>query len=145
MPHRSLHGRETEVRRLSESVMAVAAGHGCVIVVEGTAGLGKSRLVLEAATWARRLGIAVAPGVAAEPRQASPLAPLLAALRGCSPPIISDAKFDPVHVLDYGAFWLIDQLESALRRTTTRQPVLITLDDMQWADSLTVVAVRDLT
>jgi DNA-binding CsgD family transcriptional regulator len=66
-------------------------------------------------------------------------------LRGCSPPIISDAKFDPVHVLDYGAFWLIDQLESALRRTTTRQPVLITLDDMQWADSLTLVAVRALT
>jgi DNA-binding CsgD family transcriptional regulator len=124
--------------------MAAAAGRGSVVVVDGTAGLGKSRLVLEAATWARRLGIAVAPGVADELRRASPLAPLLEAMRGSSPPIISDAKFDPVHVLDYGAFWLIDQLESALRTTTTRQPVLITLDDMQWSDSLTVVAVRAL-
>lgn len=145
MPHRSLHGRETEVRRLSESVMALAAGHGCVIVVEGTAGLGKSRLVLEAVTWARRLGIAVAPGVADELHRASPLAPLLEALRGCNPPILGDAKFDRLHVLDYDASWLIDQLEGALRRTTVRQPVLITLDDMQWADSFTAVAVRSLT
>lgn len=144
MPHGPLHGRETEVGRLSESVMAVAAGHGGVVIVDGTAGLGKSRLVLEAATWARRLGIAVAPGVADELRRASPLRPLLAAMRGSSPPIISDATFDPAHVLDYGAFWLIDQLESALRRTTTRQPLLLTLDDMQWSDSLTVVAVRAL-
>lgn len=114
MPHRSLHGRETEVRRLSESVMALVAGHGCVIVVEGTAGLGKSRLVLEAVTWARRLGIAVAPGVADELHRASPLAPLLEALRGCNPPILGDAKFDRLHVLDYDASWLIDQLEGRL-------------------------------
>jgi DNA-binding CsgD family transcriptional regulator len=145
MPHRSLHGRETEVRRLIESVMAVAAGHGCVVVVEGTAGLGKSRLVLEAVSWARRLGIAVAPSVADELHRVSPLTPLLAALRGCSPPILGDLKFDPVHVLDYDALWLIDQLEGALRRTSVRQPVLITLEDMQWADPLTVVAVRSLT
>ncbi|WP_165546531.1 ATP-binding protein [Kribbella soli] len=144
MPHGPLHGRETEVRRLSESVMAAAAGHGSAVIVDGAAGLGKSRLVLEAATWARRLGIAVAPGVADELPRASPLAPLLEAMRGSSPPIIGDAKLDPAHVLDYGAFWLIDQLESALRRTTTRQPVLIALDDMQWSDSLTVVAVRAL-
>ncbi|TCO20281.1 AAA ATPase-like protein [Kribbella steppae] len=145
MPHRSLHGRETEVRRLSESVMAVAAGHGCVSLVEGTAGLGKSGLVLETVTSARSLGIAVASGVADELHRVSPLAPLLAAMRGCSPPILGDAKFDPVHVLDYDAIWLIDQLEGALRRTTVRQPVLITLDDMQWADSLTVIAVRALS
>ncbi|TKK76076.1 hypothetical protein FDA38_27010 [Kribbella jiaozuonensis] len=144
MPHRPLHGRETEFRRLSESVVAAAAGHAGVVIVEGTAGLGKSRLVLEAATWARHVGIAVAPGVADEVHRASPLAPLLEAMRGSSPPIISDARFDPAHVLDFGALWLIDQLESALRRTTTRQPVLITLDDMQWSDSLTVVAVRAL-
>jgi len=51
MPHRPLHGRETEVRRLGESVMAAAAGHGGVVIVDGTAGLGKSRLC-----WRRRPG-----------------------------------------------------------------------------------------
>ena len=125
--------------------MAVAAGHGCVIVVEGTAGLGKSRLVLETVTCARPLGIGVASGVADEFHRVSPLTPLLAALRGCSPPILGDGKFDPVHVLDYDASSLIDQLESALKRTTGRRPVMITLDDMQWADSLTVIALRALT
>ena len=145
MAHRSLHGRETEVRRLSESIKALAAGHGCVILMEGTAGLGKSGLVLETVTWARPQGIAVASGVADELRRLSPLAPLLAALRGCSPPILGEAKFDPVHVLDHDASWLIDQVERGLRRAAVRQPVLITLEDMQWADSLTAVAVKDLT
>jgi predicted ATPase len=101
--------------------------------------------VLETVAWAQSLGIAVASGVADELHGVSPLAPLLAALRGCSPPILGDAKFDPVHVLDYDAIWLIDQLEEALRRATVRQPVLITLDGMQWADSLTAVALRALT
>lgn len=144
-PHRSLHGRQTEVRRLGESVMAVAAGHGCVIVVEGTAGLGKSTLVSETVTCAEPLGIGVASGVADEFHRMSPLAPLLAALRACSPPLLGDAKFDPAHVLDHEPSWLIDQLEAALRRTAFQQPVLITLDDMQWADSLTVIALRALT
>ncbi|TDU91189.1 AAA ATPase-like protein [Kribbella voronezhensis] len=142
---RSLHGREVEARRLSESVMAVAAGQGCVIVMEGKGGLGKSRLTREAVTWARRLGVAIAPAVADELPGAAPLAPLLAALRGCDPPILANPEFDPVHGRDYDAAWLIDQLEQALRKATVHQPLLITLDDMQWADSLTVVAARALT
>ncbi|MFF0268313.1 ATP-binding protein [Kribbella sp. NPDC004536] len=142
--HRPLHGREAELGRLSESVMAAAAGQGGAVIVDGTAGLGKSRLVLEAATQARRLGVAVAPGVADELRRASPLAPLLEAMRGSSPPIIGQAKFDPAEVLEYGPHWLIDQLESALRGAAVRHPVLIALDDLQWSDSLTVVALRAL-
>ncbi|MGW6281352.1 ATP-binding protein [Kribbella sp. NPDC055071] len=145
MPRSSLHGRATEVRRLGESVMAVAAGHGCVVVVEGTAGLGKSSLVLEAVTSARPLGIAVASGVADEFHRASPLTPLLAALSDCSPPILGAAEFDPVHLLDYDASELIDQLEGVLRRTAVRRPVLVALDDLQWADPLTVIALRVLT
>ncbi|TDW21347.1 helix-turn-helix transcriptional regulator [Kribbella kalugense] len=145
MNPRSLLGRETEMRRLGESVMAVAAGRGCVIAVEGTAGLGKSRLVLETVTCARTLEIGVGSGVADEFHRVSPLTPLLAALRDCSPPILGNAEFDPVHLLDYDASWLIDRLEAALRRTAVRRPIMITLDDLQWADPLTVIALRALT
>ncbi|MEU8223650.1 AAA family ATPase [Kribbella sp. NPDC048915] len=144
-PHRPLYGRETEVRRLGESVAAAAAGQGGVVVVDGTAGLGKSRLVLEAAIQARRLGVAVAPGAAGKFRRTTPLAPLLEAMRNSSPPILSETEFAPAQVLEYGATRLIDQLETALRGTVARHPVLITLDDLQWSDLLTVVAVRALT
>jgi predicted ATPase/DNA-binding CsgD family transcriptional regulator len=145
MTPNSLHGRETAVRHLSESIMAVEAGQGCVSLVEGAAGLGKSRLLLEAAARARRLGIVVASARANELAHPSPLAPLLAALRSSVPPILEDAELANARVLDYGRLQLIEQLTALLGERARGEPILIMLDDLQWADPLTLLAVQSIT
>jgi predicted ATPase/DNA-binding CsgD family transcriptional regulator len=145
MTPNSLHGRETVVCHLSESITAVEAGQGCVSLVEGAAGLGKSRLLLEAATRARRLGIAVASARANELGRLSPLAPLLAALRSSVPPILEDTELANAQMLAYGRLELIEQLTALLKERARSQPILIVLDDLQWADPLTLLAVQSIT
>ncbi|MEV6894767.1 AAA family ATPase [Kribbella sp. NPDC051137] len=145
MARTSLHGRETEVHHLSEAITAVAAGQGCVILVEGTAGLGKSRLLLEAATRARRAGIAVAGSETDEFHGLSPLASLLAAMRRSMPRIHWDAELETANALDDDQRLLIEQFTVVLQEITRRQPVLVTLDDLQWADPLMLLAARSAT
>jgi predicted ATPase/DNA-binding CsgD family transcriptional regulator len=145
MTPNSLHGRETVVHHLSESIMAVEAGQGCVSLLEGAAGLGKSRLLLEAGTRARRLGIVVASARANELGRLSPLAPLLAALRSSVPPILEDTELANAQVLPSGRLQLIEQLTAVLRERARSQPILIMLDDLQWADPLTQLAVQSIT
>ena len=144
MAETRLHGRAGEVRRLSEAVMALAAGHGCVVVVGGGVGVGKSRLVQEAAGWAKNAGIVVAAGAAAELHRLSSLTPLLSALRHSSPPVIGPADLEPAEVPAADRSPLIARIHAALERMAAQRPVLVALDDLQWADPLTLVAVRSL-
>ena len=52
-------GREAERRRLRAVVDGLVAGHGSAIVVDGEAGMGKSRLMSDLADEARAAGVAV--------------------------------------------------------------------------------------
>ena len=54
-----LVGRLAELDRIGEALAAAAAGHGRVMVVEGEAGIGKTRLLDAALDHARGLGMQV--------------------------------------------------------------------------------------
>ena len=58
----SIHGRVPELGTINRCLRELKAGHGRFVLVEGAAGLGKSRLLHEAARSARQRGIAVASG-----------------------------------------------------------------------------------
>ncbi|MGH3485959.1 MAG: ATP-binding protein [Nocardioidaceae bacterium] len=141
---RSVHGRQTEIRRLVEAVMGLATGGGRVTLVEGTAGLGKSRLVDVAMSLARVLGIAVARGTSNDLGRPQPMAPLLEALRDSSPPVLGVTDPESAREPDRDRLRLVNDLEATLRRTSADRPVLIALDDMQWADPSTTAAVKTL-
>jgi DNA-binding CsgD family transcriptional regulator len=147
MAHTSLPGRQTVMRRLDESLMAVSAGRGSVTVVEGAAGLGKSRLLLESARRARLAGVVVAHGRADEGRRLSPLSPLLEAMRGVIPipPVLVGTGLETPHTLDRGLRRLIERLTILLRGRASGQPILISLDDLQWADAATLLALQSMT
>src|SRR6478609_8131144 len=51
--------REAELNELSALLVAARDGHGQVCVIEGTSGVGKSRLLDECASAARGLGLSV--------------------------------------------------------------------------------------
>src|SRR3990172_515424 len=61
-----LVGREGELERLKELVDRVIAGQGGVVLVSGPLGIGKTRLLEEAATYARLRGVTVVSGNAYE-------------------------------------------------------------------------------
>src|SRR5260370_22258699 len=64
-PAQPVRGRDLELTALGEHLDQLLSGVGTVVLVEGGAGMGKSRLLAEVAAMARRLSIRVCVGVAA--------------------------------------------------------------------------------
>ncbi|MEV4573436.1 AAA family ATPase [Nonomuraea jabiensis] len=128
----------------------LAAGSGCV-VVEGPAGIGKSRLLEEAAARARARGTAVVLGRATELDRVAPLSTLLRPLTSGDGPLgggFGDAAFGGAGSggagFGGGGFRVIERVGEAVERFTRSGPLAIVLDDVQWADELTCLALRQL-
>ena len=68
-PAREVHGRDAELALIQGELERLSDGAEAVVVVEGPAGMGKSRLLAEVSTMARALGIRVGSS-AAEPGEA---------------------------------------------------------------------------
>jgi predicted ATPase len=142
--------RETEVSTLDEALESAAADAGRVVIIEGDAGLGKSRLVEVAAAlaWERGFRVLRARAAALEEdlpfgvvRQLfeRPLARLhpeerdevLGGVARFARPLLdgSDHPTGPIgetHVLQ-GLYWMAANL-------CRRHPLLLCVDDAQWAD-----------
>ena len=63
-PRQPVRGRDDDLATIGRHLDQLLSGIGSVIVVDGAAGLGKSRLLKEAVTMARRLSIKVGSGAA---------------------------------------------------------------------------------
>ena len=75
-----LVGRAEEVRHLEAALAAAGAGRGGVVLITGEAGVGKSRLVREAARAAGALGLVVLTGRAVASDVPTPFRPFAEAL-----------------------------------------------------------------
>jgi DNA-binding CsgD family transcriptional regulator len=139
-----VRGRDSECAELGRLVAAATDGVGGIAIIEGAAGIGKSRLLAEAARMAGRLSIQVAAGVCDELDQVTPWAPLLQALSSTSPVLVSEADLAPLRVLADQRLAVIECIRAALERASHRQPLLITMDDLQWADPATLLALGSL-
>ena len=71
-PSPRLRGREQELQALGDAFDQVASGHPAVVIVEGEAGIGKTRLLAEALDGARSRGLQVAAGRALERERTRP-------------------------------------------------------------------------
>ena len=140
----ALYGREGECAELGRLVASAVEGAGGVVVVEGAAGIGKSRLLAHAAQIAAGQGVQVAAGGADELDQVTPWAPLLQALGSTSPALLSEADLAPVRALVDQRLGVIERIRAVLEGACRRGPLLITLDDLQWADAATVLALGSL-
>jgi DNA-binding CsgD family transcriptional regulator len=136
----ALRGRESEAGALARVVTAAADGAGGVVVVEGPPGIGKSRLLAEAASFAADQGVQIAAGAADELDQVTPWAPLLRALSSTSPIVLSKHDLAAFRGLLDQRLALIERIREALEESSRNRALLITLDDLQWADAATVLA-----
>src|SRR5258705_4101524 len=88
VPGWEFHGRDAELALVQGDLERVADGAEAVVVVEGAAGMGKSRLLAEVATIARSLGIKVGASAADPSETVVELAALLAALCDGTEPLL---------------------------------------------------------
>jgi predicted ATPase len=140
-----LRGRAGEVGRvLAVLRRTVQSGQGAVVFVRGEPGIGKSAVLDAVVEQAARQGYTVSVGKGEEHQQIAPLAPLLAALRFGSRPLLSEEAFAVLAPLYRHKLWLVDRLAGTLEEHAMRSPLLIAVDDVQWADRLSVFALRTL-
>lgn len=139
-----LRGRDGERAELGRLVAGAAEGAGGIAIVEGAAGIGKSRLLAEASGIAAGRGVQVASGASDELDQVTPWAPLLSALSSTSPALVSEADLAPARTLADQRLAVIECIRAALERASRLRPLLITLDDLQWADPATLQALGSL-
>lgn len=136
----ALVGREVALRDLRAALASTADGAGGCVVIEGPAGLGKSRILESLAAEAAALGVTVAAGRAAELDRVTPLSTMLGLLRGHAPELCTGALVDN----DAGALWRFDQLRSSIEDYVRERRLLVLLDDAHWADELTAQMLRML-
>ncbi len=158
-PGPPLIGRETELGRLRGWLRESGRGRGRLVLLTGEAGIGKSRLLQELASVAARQGVRILAGRAYEAEQILPFRPWIDALRAGR--VLSDLEGPSSQVVAWrkelarlfpelagpGApppitpeshvrlFELIDEL---VARLASRQPVVLILEDLHWADEMSL-------
>src|SRR6202046_3051895 len=138
-----LRGREQQRAAIGRGLSRVRAGTGCVIVVEGSAGLGKTRLLAECVSMAGKLSFRVGRG-AAEPGRLIELGALFDALFGGDPPLADRRALNDVHASSEFLFWLLQDVQSLIEGAALQDPVLICLDDLHWGGTSLSIAMRQL-
>ncbi|MGW1190896.1 helix-turn-helix transcriptional regulator [Streptomyces sp. NPDC002559] len=141
---RPLRGRDAELAFIKTRLDALDRGEGGIIRVEGPAGIGRSRILTEAAAAARRRGTRVFEGTADPDEQFVPLGPLLDGVLAGKEPLSGTVRVRDLAKTPGQRFWLLQELGDRLRETVRKGPLLVILDDLQWCDDLTLLTFHTL-
>ena len=147
--HSSLLGREEEMRQLEAGVRDALEGAAVLIQLEGEAGAGKTRLLDELAT--RLGGVRIGRAACVMLEQHLPYVPLASALRdaGAEPKnACTQALAQILPELDPGdreqQHSEVDALEAMVDLVAENTPLVLMLDDLQFADTSSVAALSYL-
>jgi DNA-binding CsgD family transcriptional regulator/MoxR-like ATPase len=134
-----MRGREQEWLLVANLLRHVSQGAGGTLLVEGEPGIGKSLLLAEAASAASGGGCTVIAGTADELSRFLPGGPLLAALRESPSAVAGQAGR---HRLAGTPASIVQAVQQRFERQARIGPVLVCLDDLQWADPVTLLVLR---
>ena len=142
-PVLAIRGRDRELSAIGEALDGARSGAGSVLLVEGSAGIGKSRLLAEAEQMARRVEFSVA-AACSDAGTAVEMGALTAALCSGPTPVLSRDGGRAVSADDQQRYWRLHDLHGLLVQAAAQRPLLLCLDDLQWADGGTLGALRML-
>ena len=155
-------GRRRELAELRASFKDAVAGRGRFFLVVGESGIGKTRLVEEVAREAAESGGVALWGRCWEGAGAPPYWPWIQVLRGClrsigAEPLHGVLGAGAGHLArlvpeldqrfadgsapstsphsEHARFYLFDAVATFLRTAAERTPLVLVLDDLQWADA----------
>ena len=143
-PRNPLRGRDQELGTVRRHLEETRGGTGSVIVIEGSPGLGKTRLVEECAAAARAMSLQVGRGTAEPARSVDDLHALFDALFDGHPPLADRQAMRDLHALPEFLFWLLQEVQAVIEEVALRAPLLLCLDDLHWAGATCGVAMRQL-
>jgi DNA-binding SARP family transcriptional activator len=164
----SLIGREEEWASLLRSWNNVCQGKGNIVLLEGEAGVGKSRLAEEFMRWVVADGGTVLRGRGYDARAGIPYGPMVEVLQealdapgltGTSPEWLTEVarllpelrrRFsmlpEPSPPSDSAEGWrLFEGVAQVLLALAAERPVLVSIDDLQWCDGDSCNLIRFLT
>ena len=148
----SFVGRVRELDATMRATHRARTGQGCFIVVSGSAGMGKTRLVDELSARSSSSGLSIAWGRCTLEAGAPPYWPWIQVLRKVSAEVSASSSEDiwsltgiterpspglanlPVPFADEARFRLADAVVGQLRRSAAAQPLLVLIEDVHWAD-----------
>ena len=160
-----LVGRASEIEELGKILECAANGAGSLVMISGELGVGKSRLAEELAALARERGFLTMVGQCYEEAGTPPFVPwaehleytariapretlrnllgdsapevakLMPELRRMFPDIPPPLTLPPEQERHY----LFNRFREYVERSSQLQPLLITLEDLQWADESTLL------
>lgn len=163
-----LIGRQTELDQLGNVLESLASGSGRVVMLVGEAGIGKTRVLTRFLEQAHSAGALTLRGACHEAGWAIPYGPFASALGD----YVQVADLEQLRVdLGYGLaplahllpvlrdrfgrlplpaplapgeeqLRLFEAVGSFISKTTARQPVVLTIDDLHWADRDTLALLR---
>jgi DNA-binding CsgD family transcriptional regulator len=134
--------RERELEMVQAGLVEARSGHGCVVVVEGVAGIGKTALVTALCTQARDDGIVALTAVSGELEQELPFSVVrqllepsvrsstLTGAARLAAPVFDDslaADATSVGAVVHGLYWVCSDLAD-------ESPLLLVIDDVHWVD-----------
>jgi DNA-binding CsgD family transcriptional regulator len=125
-------------------VTAVAQGRGGVLVIEGPPGIGKSRLLTEVLALADKAGVRTLFGEAFEYQQTVPFFALFMATLRADPPVGDADALRRLGGSEDLPYWVVHDLADAIGAAAAETPLAIVLEDIHWADTGTLLALRSL-
>jgi DNA-binding CsgD family transcriptional regulator len=128
------------------SALRRASQHGtsASVVISGPAGIGKTALLAEVCEHAARMKIRVGRSKCDPIEQVWPGAPVIAALRAGRDPLFTTAVYEQMAGVVSEPLLLADRIASRLEDLATAHPLLIAIDDLQWADRVSRFLLRSL-
>jgi DNA-binding CsgD family transcriptional regulator len=144
LPYSQLRGRDPQLAALDRRLVEADSGTGSVVIIEGGAGIGKTTLLRAAVTRAAHLGFRTGSGTADPIDAVVDVAVLIEALFDGESPLLDRSEFPSTHASPEQRFWLLQDIQGLLERAAMAGPVLVCLDDLQWADNGTAAALRAL-
>jgi ATP/maltotriose-dependent transcriptional regulator MalT len=137
-----MRGRDEELRIASEMLGGAERGKGKVLLIEGDPGTGKTGLLGGIINEAAERHFSLATAEADEIGRRTPFAPLLTALQDAVRGLPSETSS-----LSAPESWapVVSKLRALLERRAAASPLLVSLDELHYADPATLYALRHLT
>ena len=114
------------------------------MLISGPAGIGKTALLAEVCEQAARMKFRVGWSKCDPIEQVWPGAPVLAALRAGRDPLTTAEQYKQIAEEAGKPLLLADLIASRLEDLAAVEPLLIAIDDLQWADRVSRFLVRSL-